>query len=460
MSILSIFDAANTAETAATAASITSSNASPGASSVVAGAAPGAVTEGVTGGVTRAEAADRPLPAVVGADLLVPLADGRQVPYANLDYAASAPCLEPVRAAVAEALPAYSSVHRGAGYASRLTTARYERARHTVRAFAGARPGDAVVFTRNTTDAMNLLARCLPEGTTVVVFDSEHHASLLPWPRAVRLAPPPSPGEAVRAADRALAEIDGPKLLVVTAASNVTGELWPIAALAHVAHERGARIAVDAAQYAPHRRLAVAALDLDYVAFSGHKLYAPFGAGALVGRPDWLAQAEPYLRGGGATRNVADEVEWSADPEQRHEAGTPNVLGAIALAAACEALTATGWTPIVRHEERLTARLRAGLPEGVRELALWGPDHPRIGVVSFTVAGHPAREVAEILSTEYGIGVRDGRFCAHPFVRALLGEDGDCADGTGAAVRASIGIGTTEEHIDRLITALHDIVRR
>ncbi len=447
VSILTILDAANTAATV------------DAATDAVAAAAPAATPAGVPADASTGTA-ECPLPAVVGSDLLVPLADGRQVPYANLDYAASAPCLEPVRAAVAEALPAYSSVHRGAGYASRLTTARYERARHTVRAFAGARPGDAVVFTRNTTDAMNLLARCLPEGTTVVVFDSEHHASLLPWPRAVRLAPPASPGEAVRAADEALAAIDGPKLLVVTAASNVTGELWPIAALAHVAHERGARIAVDAAQYAPHRRLAVAALDLDYVAFSGHKLYAPFGAGALVGRPDWLAQAEPYLRGGGATRNVADEVEWSTDPEQRHEAGTPNVLGAIALAAACEALTATGWTPIVRHEERLTARLRAGLPEGVRELALWGPDHPRIGVVSFTVAGRTAREVAEILSTEYGIGVRDGRFCAHPFVRALLGEEGDCADGTGAAVRASIGIGTTEEHVDRLIAALHDIVRR
>jgi selenocysteine lyase/cysteine desulfurase len=405
----------------------------------------------------RTERAAAALPAVVGADLRVPLADGRSVPYANLDYAASAPCLEAVRAAVAEALPAYSSVHRGAGYASRLTTERYERARHTVRAFAGARPDDAVVFTRNTTDAMNLLARCLPDDATVVVFESEHHASLLPWRRAVRLAPPASPGEAVRAADRALAGIAGPKLLAVTAASNVTGELWPVAALAHVAHEHGARIAVDAAQFAPHRRLEIAALDVDYVAFSGHKLYAPFGAGALIGRGDWLAGAEPYLRGGGATRNVGDEVEWSADPEQRHEAGTPNVLGAIALAAACETLAATGWTALVREEERLTARLRAGLPAGVRELALWGPAHPRIGVVSFTVAGRGAREVAEILSTRYGIGVRDGKFCAHPLVRRLVGGEGGCVDGSGAAVRASIGLGTTDEHVDRLLAALADI---
>ncbi|MEU6790870.1 aminotransferase class V-fold PLP-dependent enzyme [Nonomuraea wenchangensis] len=405
----------------------------------------------------------RPIPAVVGADLEVPVKGGRLVRYANLDYAASAPCLEPVSAAVTAALPAYSSVHRGAGYASQLTTARYEQARHTVRAFVGARPSDAVIFTRNTTDATNLLARCLPAGTTVVVFDTEHHASLLPWGDAVRLAPPAFPGEAVRAADEALAAIDGPKLLVVTAASNVTGELWPIAALAHIAHRHGARILVDAAQFVPHRRLNLTALDLDYVAFSGHKLYAPFGAGALVGRGDWLAGGEPYLKGGGAVRAVGEEAEWHEDPEPRHEAGTPNVLGAIALAAACDALSATGWTALVREEERLLARLRAGLAaiEGVRELALWGEDHPRVGIVSFTVNGHTAREVAEALSGEYGIGVRDGKFCAHPFVRHLLGTaDGGCEDGTASAVRASIGIGTTQEHVDRLIEALRAIVSR
>lgn len=406
----------------------------------------------------------RPIPAVLGADLEVPVRGGRLVSYANLDYAASAPCLEPVSAAVAAALPAYSSVHRGAGYASQLTTARYEQARHTVRAFTGSRPDDSVIFTRNTTDATNLLARCLPAETTVVVFDTEHHAALLPWADAVRLPPPAFPGEAVRAADEALAGVGGPALLVVTAASNVTGELWPIAALAHIAHRHGARILVDAAQFAPHRRLNLTALDLDYVVFSGHKLYAPFGTGALVGRGDWLSRAEPYLRGGGAVRAVdGDGGHWHEDPEARHEAGTPNVLGAIALAAACDALTATGWSALVREEERLLGRLRAGLAavEGVRELSLWGPDHPRVGIVSFVVDGFTAREVAEALSGEYGIGVRDGKFCAHPFVRHLLGGgEGGCEDGTASAVRASIGIGTSDEHVDRLIGALRELAAR
>ncbi|MDP9848210.1 aminotransferase class V-fold PLP-dependent enzyme [Streptosporangium lutulentum] len=412
----------------------------------------------------RPAPAERRIPPVLGSDLEVPVRGGRLIPYANLDYAASAPCLEPVSAAVTAALPAYSSVHRGAGYASQLTTARYEQARHTVRAFAGARPDDSVIFTRNTTDATNLLARSLPEGTTAVVFDTEHHASLLPWGTAVRLAIPAFPGEAVRAADEALAGIDGPKLLVVTAASNVTGELWPIAALAHIAHRHGARILVDAAQLVPHRRLNLTALDLDYVVFSGHKLYAPFGTGALIGRSDWLAEAEPYLKGGGAVKTVNDdETEWHDDPETRHEAGTPNVLGAVALAAACDALTATGWTVLLREEERLLSRLRDGITavRGVHELSLWGPDHPRVGIVSFVVEGFTAREVAEVLSGDYGIGVRDGKFCAHPFVRHLLGTaDGGCDDVTASAVRASIGIGTTEEHVDRLITALQDLVSR
>lgn len=405
---------------------------------------------------------DAPLE-VVGAGLRVPLVTGERVPYANLDYAASAPALTAVRDAVDVALPWYGSVHRGAGYASRVTTAAYENARETVHAFIGAWRGDSVVFTRHTTDAMNLLAHAAPRGTTVVVFDSGHHATLLPWERhrTVYLPAPASPDEALDAAERALrAAPGGPRLLVVTAAGNVTGELWPIGELAAVAHRNGARIAVDAAQYVPHRRLDMAALDLDYVAFSGHKLYAPYGAGVLAGRTDWLAAAPPYLYGGGATRSVrADRdgagrphVSWARPPE-RHEAGTPNVLGAVALAAACDALTSGDRAAAEEREGRLVARLRRGLaaiPE-VTELHLWPAEYPRVGIVAFEVAGHDADLVAAVLSAEHGIGVRDGGFCAHPLVRDLLGHDG-------AAVRASVGAGTTAEHVDRLVTAVRRLV--
>jgi selenocysteine lyase/cysteine desulfurase len=394
----------------------------------------------------------RPL-RLAGDGIEVPVPGGRLVPYAHLDYAASAPSLLCVQDAVAEALSTYGSVHRGAGYTAALTTRRYERAREVIGRFVGARARDMVVFTRNTTDAMNLLAHILPQGTTVVVFESEHHAALLPWERrrrsVVRLPVPSTPEAAVRAADAALAAAPmGPRLLVVTAASNVTGELWPVAELARVARRHGARIAVDVAQLVPHRPVSMVELDVDYVAFSGHKLYAPYGAGCLAGRADWACAAPPYLYGGGATAAVRPEsVSWAADPAQRHEAGTPNVVGAVAIAAACEALASR--EALVTEEERLLGRLRDGLATlpGVTELSIWGPRQPRIGIVAFTLDGWDAGAVAQALAEDYGIGVRDGRFCAHLLVDRLAGR-------RVAAVRASIGLGTVDEHIDRLLSAL------
>ncbi|MBM0235476.1 aminotransferase class V-fold PLP-dependent enzyme, partial [Micromonospora sp. STR1_7] len=265
----------------------------------------------------------------------------------NLDYAASAPCARAAADAVTELLPWYASVHRGAGALSRRCTLAYEKARQTVGDFFGARPEDHVIFTRNTTDALNLLGRALPAGTTVVTFAGEHHANLLPWPRgSVRLPVPTDPAGAVRALAAALAELRRdsnpalPVLVSVTGASNVTGELWPVAELARVAHRHGARIALDAAQLAPHAPVDLLALDVDYLAVSGHKLYAPFGAGVLIGRADWLDSAPPYLAGGGATSRVGPathDVTWATGPA-RHEGGTPNLLGAVALAAVCTAL--------------------------------------------------------------------------------------------------------------------------
>jgi selenocysteine lyase/cysteine desulfurase len=398
-----------------------------------------------------------PLAELVGADLRVPVAGGDESQYANLDVAATAPCLVAVKDAVDALLPWYSSVHRGAGAPAQVCTRAYERARETVREFAAPGPGHTVVFTRNTTDAFNLLSRCLPGGTTVIGFDTDHHSALLAWRRGPvhRLTTPGSAAEAVAAVDAALkAAPVGPRLVCVTGASNVTGELWPLAALAEVAHRHGARIAVDAAQLAPHRPLTMGRLGLDYVALSGHKLYAPFGAGALIGRSDWLAAAPPYLAGGGAAANVHENgVRW-ADGPSRHEGGTPNLLGAVALGTACEVITALGWDAVTAHEAALTAALRDGLAAvpGLSLLRLWDEAAPRVGIAGFTVDGHPPGAVAEELATRHGIGVRDGKFCAHLLVRRLTGG--------GDAVRASIGLGTTAEHIARLTGALHQIAAR
>ncbi len=400
------------------------------------------------------------LPAVVRPDL-VPTLSGDLVDYANLDHAASTPAFERVARAVETATRTYSSVHRGTGWLSRVTSAHYEAARDEVARFVGAREDDVVVFTRSTTDSVNLLARALPRDTTVLVFASEHHATLLPW-RArdtVRLPVPGSVRDAEVLLETALAALPAgtarhPRraLVVLTAASNVTGELWPVERLTALAKRHGARVLLDAAQSVAHRPLDLAALDVDWVAFSGHKVHAPYGTGVLAGRRDWLDAAQPYLAGGGATAAVTEhETRW-ATGAARHEAGSPNVLGAVALAAACATLREHR-AAVEAHEARLTARLVEGLRsvDGVTTYSLFGDAVERGPVVTFTVDGLDSHLVAAALSAEHGIGVRAGKFCAHILVDTLLGEGSDEHD---TAVRVSAGLATTDEHVERLLAAV------
>ena len=428
----------------------------------------------------------------VGQGLTVPLVTGGVRHYANLDHSASAPCLVAVKEAVDALLPWYSSVHRGAGFPSRVATAAYEGARDAVLDLVGAPAGDTVVFTRHITEAINVLANALPEDAGVA---GEHHADLLPWlrGRATVLPVPASPDEAVGLLDDALVAARGEVgLVAVTGASNVTGEIWPYAEIAEIAHRHGARLLLDAAQLAPHRPIDMAAAGVDYLALSGHKLYAPFGAGVLVGRPDWLADREPLLAGGGAVRYVTvDSVLW-AEPPDRHKAGSPNVVGAVALGVACRTLQAVGMAAVAAEHELVgdTAERPAAIP-GVLPLRMWAPGTPRIGVFPFTVEGLPYAQVAAALSAEYAIGVRHGCFCAHPLVAHLLDVDAatlerirwamserserigvttparsaDRAQRGGAlsrgappvlpgAVRASVGLATTADDLDRLVDAL------
>lgn len=420
-----------------------------------------------------------PLP-VLGKDVTVPLVTGGEVTYAALDYAASAPALQRVWDDVAAYAPYYGSVHRGAGYLSQLSTDLFESSRETVAEFLGCRAGDQVVFTRSTTDSLNLLAAALPADCQVFVFETEHHASLLPWrdARVTYLNAPRTPARAVETLERALAGRDphGPALVCVTGASNVTGELWPVKELAAAAHAHGARIVLDAAQLAPHHPVDIAELDVDWVAFSGHKLYAPFGSGVLAGRSDWLTDAEPYLAGGGASRQVARRADGGVDVEwhttaARHEAGSPNVIGVYSIASACKALTEAGFDSLVAREQRLVAEVRAGLAEvpAVKVLSLFGDDAPRVGVISFVVEGWNSSHFAAALSAEYGIGVRDGLFCAHPLVRTLLGSDPQAVGECGApeaepgqkslnAIRVSFGAGTPDEHVERFLRAVKELV--
>lgn len=390
-----------------------------------------------------------PFARVSGCDVQVPLVQGGTCTYANFDYAASAPALASVTDRISELLPFYASVHRGAGYASRISTASYEDSRESVSRFVGADEDQVVVFTRNTTDSINLLAGAVPGD--VVVLDIEHHANLLPWKSTRVVEAADSISETVW---RIAVELERAPaaLLAVTGASNVTGEVLPIAELADLAHGCGARIFVDGAQLTPHRRIDLVESGVDYLAFSGHKLYAPFGAGVLVGRRDWLDAAEPYLAGGGAVREVSlDHTEWACAPA-RHEAGSPNVLGVAAIAAACDTLASHDAEAVARHEELLCAQLIDGLRDvhGVEILRLWDDSADCVGIVTFGVEGFEPGEVAAYLSAEHGIGVRDGRFCAHP----LLSRVGL----PGGAVRASLGLGSSSADVDRLLAALRQLV--
>jgi selenocysteine lyase/cysteine desulfurase len=266
-------------------------------------------------------------------------------------------------------------------------------------------------------------------------------------------------------------------LLAVTGASNVTGIVNPVHTYARWAHAVGARIVVDAAQLAPHRAIGMRPGDdpehLDFVAFSAHKLYAPFGVGVLVGPRDVFAAGDPDDVGGGTVDSVDwDRVRWTALPE-REEAGTPCITGAVALAAALREYEAIGWACINAHEARLTRHALEVL-RAVPGLTLYGDADParaadRLGVVAFNLGSLPHGLVAAVLAHEWGIATRDGCFCAHPYVKTLLGvgdaasrqieeriAQGDRSDLPGA-VRVSFGLYNTIQEIDVLGEALHAV---
>ncbi len=381
----------------------------------------------------------------------VPLVTGGQTRFTNFDYAASAPPLASVHRAVTKALAYYASIHRGQSYLSRVSTAAYERARATVARCTHARPDDVVVFTRNTTDALTLLASAIPG--RAVHLDIEHHANLLPWRTA--------DWTVVSAADDLPATLSALEaelrrapaaLVAVTGASNVTGECPPLGELADLAHRHGARLAVDGAQLAPHRPVDIATPGIDYFACSGHKLYAPYGMGALVGRRDWLDATAPHQPGGGAVVTVTTEdVRWKDSPA-RHEGGTPNLVGAVALGAAFRALDEIGFDAIRAHETALYERLLRGLRDlSIDVLRIWPGHDDIVGVASFNVPGYRADLVAAYLSAEHGVGVRGGKFCAHPLLARFGLQDR-------GAVRASIGLGTSEDDVDTLLGALASLI--
>jgi selenocysteine lyase/cysteine desulfurase len=379
------------------------------------------------------------------------------------DHAASTPPLQGVVDAVAAFLPWYGSVQRGAGRPSEVSTAAVTGARRAVLEFVRAREDQVVIFVRNATEAINLFAAVLPPGSRVLSSPYEHHANMLPWRlrHEVELLPfVAGPAELFDATERALVAARGSiDLVAVTGASNVTGETWPLGALAELAHRHGAELFVDAAQLAPHRPIDISAAGIDHLALSGHKLYAPFGAGALVARRGRLDRSTPLLQGGGAVDAVGvRDLRW-ADSPRRHEAGTPNLVGVVALGAACDLLASASMWRIAADERPLGERLRAGLDatEGVRRLHSW-PDGSTdvVGTTTFVVDGWSSNLIASALAAEHAISVRSGRFCAHPLVDELTAGVGRK---DGRAVRASVGLASSADDVETFLTALAELIQ-
>jgi selenocysteine lyase/cysteine desulfurase len=420
-----------------------------------------------------------------GVDLPVPVAGGGTVTGINFDNAASTPPLTRVRDAVNGFADVYSSVHRGTGYKSRLATEAYEQARELVSHFLSVdERSQVVIFVKGTTDALNRIAaeQARLDGRQVLVTEMEHHADLLPWRHRsghVMVGLSTDGHIELDAIEQALKQGEGKiGLVAVCGASNVTGFVTPIHEVAELAHRYGALISVDAAQLAPHHRIDVRSADdpghLDFVSLSGHKMYAPYGAGVLVAPRDFFAGA-PEVMGGGAISIVTwDDTVWAELPD-REEAGSPNVIGAVALGVAIETLLELGFDEMLGHEVELGSALHTRLSRvpGVAVLggAATSAAAPRLGLASFVVEGLHHGLVAAALSHEWGIAVRNGCFCANPYVFHLLNMDrqaveaveGEVTSGhrkaLPGAVRASLAPYNTTEELDRFVEAVTHIAR-
>ncbi len=420
---------------------------------------------------------------IVGADTHVPTLSG-DMRYINFDNAASTPTFAPINDAVAAFMRWYSNVHRGTGFKSQLSSWAFEESRDIVADFIGADLSkQVVIFTKNSTEALNKLARRLPLHKDDIVLTTymEHHSNELPWRRVGTVAHIGlNPDGTISREDfhRKLDKFRGRvKLVALTGASNVTGYINDLCYFAREAHRTGARILIDGAQLVPHRPVDMKPSDpecaIDYLVFSAHKMYAPFGVGVLVADRKTFEDSEPDTVGGGVVDIVTlEEAYWSDLPE-KEEAGTPDIIGVVALAKAIRLFQSLGWENIIDHEADLTAYALRELGK-IRGVTLYGATDPstardRLGVVSFNVGDIPHALTAAILSYEGAIGVRSGCFCAHTYVKMLLRVDDDAEirlrsqilsrdrSEIPGAVRASFGLYNTRDEIDRLAAMVKKI---
>ncbi len=414
---------------------------------------------------------------ILGINTKIPLLNGYYIQAINFDNAATTPPFIPVIKEIISFLPWYSSIHRGFGYKSQLSSKIYEKTRKVVCNFVNADFNtNTVIFVKNTTEAINKLSNILYEkhsSSVVLSTDMEHHSNDLPWRKyTIDYITVDDLGKlSLEDLENKLIYYTGNvKLVTITGASNVTGYTPDIHKAAELAHKYGAKIMVDGAQLVPHVPVDMkdnnSPQHLDYLVFSAHKMYAPFGTGVLIGSKEDFNNIPPDYSGGGTIDIVThDYIKWAQTP-LKDEAGSPNVIGVLALAVAIETLTAIGMKNIEKHEKALTKYALDKLRK-IPDIEIYCDEsslEERIGVITFNIKDIYHEVLAKILSYEAGIAARNGCFCAHPYIQKLLhmtNEEVIQRIETGVRkpgmVRISFGLYNSIEEIDKLVYFLNKI---
>jgi len=417
---------------------------------------------------------------VTGVDTQVPLANGNYGTYVNFDNAATTPPFNSVIKDIISFSPWYSSIHRGNGYKSQISSNIFENSRETVLNFVHADPNNnTVIYVKNTTEGINKLSFRFCSGDkkcVVLSTNMEHHSNDLPWRDKYRLdyIELDKQGRlSLKDVEQKLINYNGAvKLVTVSGASNVTGYINPIYEVAKLAHKYNAKILVDGAQLVPHCPVDMkpesSSEHIDFLVFSAHKMYAPFGIGVLIGPKAAFMQGAPDYKGGGTVDLVTHEyVAWNEPPE-KEEAGTPNVMGVVALVSTIKTLTSIGMKNIDTYERRLAYYALSSI-KNIKDIELYASSEDinnRVSIIPFNIKGMHHSIVSEILSLEAGIAVRTGCFCAHPYVQKLLdvsGEDisnylrTDKSERPGM-IRLSFGLYNSFSEIDYFLRVLKYII--
>lgn len=415
---------------------------------------------------------------ILGVNKKVPLLSGKSVVGINFDNAATTPPFKSVMEDICNFAPWYSSVHRGEGYKSQVTTSLYDKSRSIVSDFVKADCNNTVIYVKNSTEAFNKLSNLLydPHKKNVILTtDMEHHSNDLPWRGKfiIDYITVDKTGKlSLEDLETKLNKYNNYiKLVTITGASNVTGYKNPIYDVAKLVHKFGSKLLVDGAQLIPHAPFIMnsdnAENNIDFLIFSSHKMYAPFGTGVLIGPKCILNKCHPDLVGGGTVDIVThDFIKWNESPE-RHEAGSPNVIGSIALASAIKTLNKVGMSNVECIEKKLTTYAMQQI-KNIPNLKIYcdtSKSVDRVSIIPFNIDGIHHSTVARILSYEWGISVRSGCFCAQPYLIKLLNISSEYISNRienpdlyrPGMVRISFGLYNTYSEIDILAYALTKI---